>query len=432
MSNGRERLLDDVRALLGRVIAAAAGLDLADRAFAAWLLGPGRCPFDLPTLISASVGQRGRGYREVAALGYAAEVTSPACQFRPELCEALGWLSKRPTTMCGEVAGFVSDPVALLGIALGASRCGQPTIEADVAAWVARVFAARAAIPDLEPWESCLLAAAAHRSHRPGLAATPTGADTADCRIVLRARAVLPPTHPADANADEAALVALLLEDHAGSLGFARAVTRAAAYDVLKSEVVASGKVGVVNEGSTGMTTEPHTEQAKKVFVSYSWEEGDPGHQQEVLRFTNQVRQYGFDATMDLFHPNPPEGFPLWMLNQIRRADFVLMVITETYRRRCEDDEEPGKGKGVKWEGGIVTRSLYQAEFRNGKFIPVVFGPKHISSIPTILSGNTYYDVRKPERFEDLVRFMSGQLAYVPAPIGRVPHLPPRSDGSGS
>jgi hypothetical protein len=169
--------------------------------------------------------------------------------------------------------------------------------------------------------------------------------------------------------------------------------------------------------------------QPKKVFVSYSWEPDDPKHQQAVLRLTNQLRQFGFDATMDLFEPNPPEGLPQWMLNQIRRSAFVLMVITETYRRRCEGDEEPGRGKGVKWEGGIVHRSIYDSEFQNRKFLPVLFGEKYIESIPTILVGNTYYDVTRPDRFEELVRVMTDQPAYIPAPIGQIPLLPPKHSG---
>lgn len=178
------------------------------------------------------------------------------------------------------------------------------------------------------------------------------------------------------------------------------------------------------------MTAEQGSGAAKKVFVSYAWESGDPQHQQRVLKFSNDLRQhYGFDATMDLLEPNPPEGLPEWMLNRIRRAEYVLMVITETYRKRCEGDEEAGKGEGVKWEGGIVTRSIYQAEFKNQKFIPILFGSEYIDSIPTILTGNPYYDVTKPDRLEDPVRLTSGQPAYIAAPIGQTPFLPPRQGG---
>src|SRR5205823_399842 len=114
-------------------------------------------------------------------------------------------------------------------------------------------------------------------------------------------------------------------------------------YDALLWQTAAYGRVGSTSPRSGEMpVSESASQSTKKVFVSYSWEADDPEHQQGVVRFTNQLRQFGLDATMDLFEPNPPEGLPQWMLNQIRRSDFVLMVITETYRKRCEGDEEPG------------------------------------------------------------------------------------------
>lgn len=423
MNAAREMLLSDARALLGRVIANASGLDLADRAFSAWAFGRNQSAFNIPELIASAVEHRNRGYKEVAALGYLAELSSPACSFRGELRDALGWLSKRPVTLCGEVAGFVSDPIALLGISLGTPHCGDGEVRGEVTAWLGRVLDARATLPELDLWEGCLLAATAHRSQRSSSVALPNTAEVADCRLVLRARNALPQVYPHEANADEAALVTLLLNETSENIAYPRATLRAAAYDVLKGELVASGQLGTTIQRDSEMTA-AQPGQAKKVFVSYSWDSDD--HQAEVRRFANQLRQYGFDATMDLFEPNPPEGLPLWMLNLIRRSDYVLMIITETYRKRCEDDEAEGKGKGVKWEGGIVIRSIYNAESRHQKFLPVLFGSKHISSIPVILTGNTYYDVSKPQGLEDLIRFMSGQPAYIPSHIGQIPYLPPK------
>jgi hypothetical protein len=49
------------------------------------------------------------------------------------------------------------------------------------------------------------------------------------------------------------------------------------------------------------------------------------------------------------------------MLNQIDWAEFILLVCTETYYRRFRGHEEPGKGKGVDWEGAVITQELYDA-----------------------------------------------------------------------
>jgi hypothetical protein len=71
---------------------------------------------------------------------------------------------------------------------------------------------------------------------------------------------------------------------------------------------------------------------------------------------------------------------------------------------------------------------LYNSEFRTGKFLPLVFGTEHIASMPTVFVGNTYYDVSKPDGLEALVRLMTDQPAHVPAPLGKVPHLPPKNE----
>jgi len=422
MNPARERLLQDTRTALEQVLVTAPSSDSADRAFVAWILGRDKCPFDGDAIIGIATKQKICSYRDVAALGYSAEIASHGCSFRQNLSDALLWLSKRPTTIAGELAGFVTDPVALLGIALGASCCGKPEVASAVSTWMESVLAARVNLRDFELWEKCLVAAAVHRLQRIHLAPSPTSQDTADCRIALRSRGVLPPTHSAEMNADEQSLVALLLNELPHKLGHVRAALRAAAFDTLKNETEAAGTIGPRISGGTSMSNE----KAKTVFVSYAWESGE--HQERVKEFTQQLRRDGLNATMDLFNPNPPEGLPQWMLDQIRRADFVIIVITETYRKRFEGDEEPGKGKGVKWEGGIVTRSLYNSEFRTGKFLPVVFGSIHAASMPTIFVGNVYYDISKPDGLEALVRLMTNQPAHIPAPLGKVPHLPPKNE----
>ena len=43
----------------------------------------------------------------------------------------------------------------------------------------------------------------------------------------------------------------------------------------------------------------------------------------------------GIDVILDRYvHPAPEEGWPRWMDRNLDEAQFVLMVCTETYRRR--------------------------------------------------------------------------------------------------
>ena len=170
------------------------------------------------------------------------------------------------------------------------------------------------------------------------------------------------------------------------------------------------------------MNDKPRT----KVFLQYTWD--SDAHQQQTVSLANTLRNpYGFEAMMDVFVPGmPPEGLPHWMLSQIEAADYVLVVCTESNKRRWEGHEPPGKGKGAKWEGGLITRILYLAELQNRKFIPVAFQKADLDFIPVVLSGAVYYDLSKSESFEGLIRHLSEQPAYVPAPLGATPVLPPR------
>lgn len=428
MSTGRERLLSDARTALERQIRAATDIDFADHLFAAWLLGADKFAFDDSAELGTLVGERTRSYREVAALGFAAQRMSPACPFRAELCEALTWLSQRPMTIVTTPAGFVTDPVALLGIANGARCSGASAIEQAVSSWMTQVLTARANLPAADTWERCLIAAVSHLLRLPIASDLPSDPGTADCRLVLRARGALPATHAADSQTDEANLLPLLLDESEEELGFTRTVIRAAAFDVLKHDTIASGVVGGPNRGADRSATEQGVKPVKKVFVSYSWD--SDAHQQRVRQLVDDLRGYGFAATMDLYEPNPPKGLAAWTVESIRGADFVLAVITETYRKRCEGEEEEGKGNGVKWETGLMIRKVYQDGFVNEKFIPVILNKGDAKSMPTVFIGNVYYNVSDPSGLLGLVRLISDQPEYVPPPIGRTPVLPPRNGPS--
>ena len=94
----------------------------------------------------------------------------------------------------------------------------------------------------------------------------------------------------------------------------------------------------------------PSDHRPPKVFFSCSHESRE--HQAQVLTSSNRLRFDGIDTVLDQYLSAPPlEGWPRWMDRRIRDADFVLTVCTETYYRRAMQDEQPGSGLGVRWEG---------------------------------------------------------------------------------
>src|SRR5688500_18208470 len=107
----------------------------------------------------------------------------------------------------------------------------------------------------------------------------------------------------------------------------------------------------------------------------------------------HRLRTEGVDAYIDQYAGAPSEGWPMWMEHQIRTAGFVLLVCTETYLRRVERRETPGRGLGVLWEAKTIYNALYTEDTDVQKYIPVLFADEHPSSIPLSLRGLTHYQV---------------------------------------
>ena len=107
-----------------------------------------------------------------------------------------------------------------------------------------------------------------------------------------------------------------------------------------------------------------------KVFISYSHD--SPEHAQRVLVLSDRLRQDGIDSHIDQYEVSSSEGWPRWMLKRVKWANFVLVVCTATYNQRFTGEAPVGQGKGVKWEGAILTQELYDAEAQSTKFIPAL------------------------------------------------------------
>lgn len=165
---------------------------------------------------------------------------------------------------------------------------------------------------------------------------------------------------------------------------------------------------------------------APRVFISYSHD--SEAHNLRVLELCNRLRDEGVDAHIDRYHESPPEGWPLWMERQIEAADFVLVICTDQYRRHFEGHDDAGRG--VQWEGAIISYALYQSRAPNKTFVPVVFEDTG-TAIPPPLRGFTFY--RLPDGYEKLYRLLTNQPATVTPELGPSQRLAPvRSKGAFS
>jgi formylglycine-generating enzyme required for sulfatase activity len=137
-----------------------------------------------------------------------------------------------------------------------------------------------------------------------------------------------------------------------------------------------------------------------------------------------RLRADGVDAQIDQYVQGTPlEGWARWMRNQLASADFILLVCTETYYQRFCGQGGPGQGRGVDWEGMLVTLELYRAQSRTAKFVPVVFAPGEERFVPEELSGHTHYLLTSEDQYFQLYAFLTGQAGVVPGELGTLKAL---------
>ncbi len=160
------------------------------------------------------------------------------------------------------------------------------------------------------------------------------------------------------------------------------------------------------------------------VFISYSHDSDE--HRQRVLGLSERLRDDGIATVLDPYVEggSPPEGWPRWMLNGLDQATHVACVCTQTYYRRFRGLEVPGKGKGVDWEGALMTQSLYDARSVSTKFIPVLFTRSGEQYIPELLRGQTFYVVDSDANYQALYDTLLQQSGIAPRPVGTLKRKP--------
>jgi len=145
-----------------------------------------------------------------------------------------------------------------------------------------------------------------------------------------------------------------------------------------------------------------------------------------VLGLSERLRDDGILTILDRYveKGSPPEGWPRWMMNGLNAATHVVCVCTETYHRRFLGQEVPDKGKGVDWEGALVTQTLYDARSHTNEFIPVLFDRADEAHIPEPLRPQTHYLLDSEENYQALYDALLDQAGIEPGPIGELKPKP--------
>lgn len=165
-----------------------------------------------------------------------------------------------------------------------------------------------------------------------------------------------------------------------------------------------------------------------RVFVSYAHE--SEAHTEAVRDLWILLRSQGVDAQLDLPAAERPQDWPMWMLREVRAADFVLVIASPEYRKRAEGDAKPDEGRGVQFEARLIREEVYrEREAALEKFLPVVLPDASPDDIPAFLGPTTATSYRLTsvtvEACESLLRVLTGQPWEVEPPLGDRPR--PRS-----
>jgi hypothetical protein len=142
-------------------------------------------------------------------------------------------------------------------------------------------------------------------------------------------------------------------------------------------------------------------------FVSYSRDADE--HADAVLEFAMRLEEDGVAVSFDQYE-DPPD-WALWMEQQVKEPQFVLMVCTEAYNRRVSGNEGPGRGAGATFEGALIRKLLVESNGRDARFIPILLTRKSDPAhIPIFLNGR-YYRVYESDDYAFLLHRIQGAFA---------------------
>ena len=162
-----------------------------------------------------------------------------------------------------------------------------------------------------------------------------------------------------------------------------------------------------------------------KVFISYSWDSA--AHEEQVRALVDRLIAEGIDCVLDRYqHPPPPQGWPTWMREHVKDADFVLVVCSEGYNTKAEGKAKSG-GAGVRFESVLVLQELYEHRMWNQRVLPVLVQPAGLELIWEPLRPYHHYRADTAEGYEDLYRRLTDQPALVRPKLGTRKVLPPRN-----
>ncbi|WP_051929381.1 toll/interleukin-1 receptor domain-containing protein [Flavobacterium sp. 83] len=123
------------------------------------------------------------------------------------------------------------------------------------------------------------------------------------------------------------------------------------------------------------------TENRRKVFISYSWDNSE--HQEWVLSLAKDLmNKFGIQVILDQFELSAGKDLTYFMESSIENADKVLIILTPNYKIKAED-----RKSGVGYETSMITQEIFESSITKIKFIPILRVGDSKSSSPKFLKS---------------------------------------------
>ncbi len=151
-----------------------------------------------------------------------------------------------------------------------------------------------------------------------------------------------------------------------------------------------------------------------KVFISYRHDSTE--QMSLVRRLVDRLRFSGIDTHADRDTPDTFSDSPRWVAEQIRSADFVLVVLSKDYFHRVESREKSGKALGILWEAALYNHLHHRVD-KTQSFIPVLAGDGDPAYFPLPLKDVKPFRVDTENGLEALYQRL------------RQPSMPPQLEG---
>ncbi|WP_410618202.1 SEFIR domain-containing protein [Amycolatopsis sp. cmx-8-4] len=170
---------------------------------------------------------------------------------------------------------------------------------------------------------------------------------------------------------------------------------------------------------------EPGARKTPRVFITYSHD--SERHKAQVREFATFLRdESGIDVRLDQWADDGRRDWSLWAIEQLDKADFVLVIASPDYKRRAEGAEVPGQGRGAQFEAAMIrdniTKDLPSATRR---FLPVVLPGRSVDEIPVFLNAHstTRYEISAftLEGVADLLVAFTGVPRFELPALARLP-----------